>query len=123
VGTTTASGEVLTDTGQRASFGLVAKVKNGAKGHFDYVNHATELNINGKVTRIYFVNASTRTIKLKGTTRQGCEFDVTVTDNGEPGANRDRFSLSATCASTVATDRPLRKGNIQWRPPGHDGED
>jgi hypothetical protein len=114
----TASGEVLTDTGQSASFGFVAEVKNDvAKGHFDYVNHATGLDINGKVTRIYFVNAATRTIKFNGTTRHGCEFDVTVTDNGEPGANRDRFHLSATCASTEATDRPLRKGNINWRPP------
>ncbi|MCA1708765.1 MAG: hypothetical protein LC808_37990, partial [Actinobacteria bacterium] len=116
-GKMTGGGQMDDAYGQNASFGFNAQIKNGvSSGHFNYVDHVTGLHINGKVELVYFVDAATRTIKFRGTdSKTGCQFDVTVTDKAEPGANQDRFGLTTTCAETQ-TYRPIRRGNIQWHP-------
>jgi hypothetical protein len=112
----TGGGQMDSPGGPKASFGFVAEVDGGvSRGHFNYVGG---LHINGDVALVYFVNAVTHTMKFRGTdTKRGCTFDVTVTDNGESGANQDMFGLTTDCGEAQIY-RPIRRGNIQWHPPG-----
>lgn len=107
-----------------------------AKGHLNYVNHTTspQVHINGKVTEIthfeFFPGPPGRTrgkVTFKGTdTKSGCgTFEVTVTDNDEPGIHVDEFGLDCGTESTGTpstgdsdTDQQTHSGgNSQIHPP------
>lgn len=110
------------DSTARASFGFNAKAdqSGGAKGHFNYVNHATGLHVNGPVTgmRVVAINAdgAPKTVRFSGTCPNlaGCSFRVTVEDHGEPG-DSDEFGLRVFGElSEVTSQRVISRGNIQF---------
>ena len=110
-----------TGTG-RATFGFNAQPdkKGGVKGHFNYVNHVTDLHVNGAVTSIQVIainaDGSPKTVQFSGTW-EGGSFFVTVEDNGEPGRT-DEFGITVTTAtdelSEVRSQRVISRGNIQF---------
>jgi hypothetical protein len=114
----TGGGQIMVGSGS-ATFGFNAQPNKsgGAKGEFNYVNHATGIHVNGKVDNIIVieVNAdnSPKTVVFSGTYNDGT-FVVTVQDNGEPGVN-DQFGVIFTGSQSEATSmRVISKGNIQF---------
>lgn len=104
----------------QATFGFNAKGNaNGtATGHFNYLNHATGLHVNGKVDSAVVTvtnsDGSANTIRFSGTSGANSFFSVTVQDNGEPGRT-DEFGITVTGAqSEVRSQRVISKGNIQF---------
>ncbi len=108
-----------TGTG-KATFGFNAQPdkKGGtAKGEFNYVNHVTELHINGSVDKVVVIAAnadgSPKTVLFSGT-YEGGSFIVTVEDRGEPGTN-DKFGVTVIGSqSEVRSMRVISNGNIQF---------
>ncbi|HCA81997.1 MAG TPA: hypothetical protein DEP53_19885, partial [Bacteroidetes bacterium] len=114
----TGGGQISVGPGS-ATFGFNAQPNKsgGAKGEFNYVNHATGLHVNGKVDNIVVIeiNAdnSPKTVLFSGSYRGGT-FIVTVQDNGEPGVN-DQFGVTLSGSqSEVTSMRVISKGNIQF---------
>lgn len=126
------------DSSGRATFGFNAqpgKHDDGAKGHFNYVNHVTGLHVNGEVEHIEVIalnpDNSPKTVRFTGTCEadrneghnghegheqnpQTCAFSVTVEDNGEPGRN-DEFGVRITGDVTeTRSQRVIERGNIQF---------
>jgi hypothetical protein len=93
----------------------------GPKGHFNYVNHGTGVKIEGPVTFIYEA-VPTETggrMKFEVTTSAGCKYNVTMTDNAEPGSKSpyDNLKLeyvSGSCPVENTGDQQLTAGNNQW---------
>jgi len=113
----TGGGQISVGSGS-ATFGFNAQPNKsgGAKGEFNYVNHATGLHVNGKVDNIVVIEVNTdnspKTVLFSGT-YDGGTFIVTVQDNGEPGLN-DQFGVTLTGSqSEVTSMRVISKGNIQ----------
>jgi len=108
----------------RASFGFNAKQDqsgDGAKGHFNYVNHVTGLHVNGPVDNVVVIatnaDGSPKTVRFSGTcdgNLPACSFSVTVEDHGEPGTS-DQFGIAVTGAlSEFRSQRVISRGNIQF---------
>ena len=104
--------------GGEANFGLVAqrKVAGGPiKGHLQYLNHATGVQIESVVITALNVSATTATFsgtctkKVSGSTT-ACTFSVTAVDNGEPGVH-DSFQVSVDGGAPEGGT--LTGGNIQ----------
>lgn len=118
----TGGGQISVPNGQ-ATFGFNAqpdKKGGGAKGHFNYVNHATGLHINGTVDKIMVIDFnpdnSPKTVLFSGT-YQGGSFIVTVQDINEPG-KYDQFGIWVSAVtgsqSEVRSMRVISNGNIQF---------
>jgi hypothetical protein len=114
----TGGGEISVGSGS-ATFGFNAQPNEsgGAKGEFNYVNHATGLHVNGKVDNIVVIEINTdnspKTVLFSGT-YDGGTFIVTVQDNGEPGVN-DQFGVTLSGSQPEVTSmRTISKGNIQF---------
>src|SRR5438445_7763493 len=118
-------GGFIVHNGAHANFGVAGGVKNGAFwGHLEYNDHGTTppLKVHGTgVTTYIFIDQKTR--YMQGTCRvngvDGFDYEVKVTDNGEPGRNNDEFSITVFKASVAiysagawAGDGPIRGGNI-----------
>jgi len=98
------------------------------KGHFNYLNHCTNLKINGNVTAVDNVMIDPNTgLTLQMTFEvaygSGCIATVIWHDTAEPGANQDTIAL--TISGTGCTDAnqttssgiAINKGNIQGHRP------
>ena len=115
----TGGGQIPVPDGS-ATFGFNAqpdKKGNGAKGHFNYVNHVTGLHINGSVDKVVVIeenaNGSPKTVLFSGT-YEGGSFIVTVEDRGEPGRS-DQFGVAVIGSqSEVESMRVISNGNIQF---------
>jgi hypothetical protein len=98
-----------------ANFGFnVRQTDTGATGHINYRNHMTGAELNCPVTTLSFAGNSA----TFGNMAAGCNFSVTVQDNGNPGKGNDTFSI--TSSSTMPPEFPsnngtLTAGNIQVR--------
>jgi hypothetical protein len=118
-----------TNKNDKRSFGGNAKGKamtpygspGGPSGHFNYVNHATGVKIDGPVTFIYYAapTASGGEMKFEVTTANGCKYNVTARDNHEPGSKPPYDYLkieyvSGSCPVENTGDQPLTSGNNQW---------
>jgi hypothetical protein len=122
VGKVTGGGQIgvpNADSRSQATFGFNAKGNpdGSASGHFNYVNHATGLHINGPVQSMVVTvtneDGSADTVQFSGTSGGNSFFTVTVQDNGEPGRT-DQFGITVTGALTeVRSQRVISKGNIQ----------
>ena len=102
-----------------ASFGFNAQPdkSGGAKGHFNYINHVTDLHINGEVDNIAVIDVyadnSPKTVLFSGTYDGGSLF-VTVQDKGEPGTD-DQFGILVNGSqSELRSTRVISNGNIQF---------
>jgi hypothetical protein len=108
--------EAATGTG-RATFGFNSQPEKNctdgaAKGHFNYVNHVTGQQVNGKVLNSQLI--APNTVLFSGECGAGCTFTVTVQDNGEPGTF-DTFSLAVSgTKNEVRSTRIISRGNIQF---------
>lgn len=110
------------DSTGRATFGFNAQPDKtgGAKGHFNYLNHVTDLHVNGEITSIQVIavnpNGTPKTVLFSGTWDGGLFFG-TVEDHGEPG-RIDEFGITVTTAtgelSEVRSQRIISRGNIQF---------
>jgi hypothetical protein len=126
--------------------------RGGAKGRFNYVNHATGVKIKGPVTFIHYAvpTSSGGEMRFEVSARQHhrdddkrdkwddddedndcshiCRYDVTARDQAEPGhkAPYDFLKVeyrSGSCAPENTGDQPLKKGNLQWHDSGHHHDD
>jgi hypothetical protein len=107
----------------RATFGFNAKGNDDgtATGQLNYVNHLTDLHVNGPVDHMAVIttklDGSPKTVQFSGTcsgNSPACSFSVTVEDNGEPGSEIDTFGLTVTGArSETVSQRVISRGNIQ----------
>jgi len=108
----TGGGEVNVPGGF-SNFGFNAENKTGApSGQLEYQNHARGLNVHS--VSIMSVNVSGNNATFSGScTKNGapCTFTVTVQDNGEPGNNVDKFSISVS--GEPVEGGTITKGNIQ----------
>jgi hypothetical protein len=94
------------------------------KGHFNYLNHCTGLQINGDVTAIdsvTVVNNVTVQMTFEVAFGSGCTAFVTWQDVAEPGRNADKITLTITgtgCPpNQAATAVTIDNGNIQGHAP------
>ena len=121
----TTGGGTITHNGVRANFGFNAKFKNNGSldGSLDYVEHRStgDVHIKGDTIQSLSVVGNTAVFIIQVTLNgvAGYTAQVTVTDNGEPGAGHDTFGLQLTAPnnSTVSdlTFSPITidGGNIQ----------
>lgn len=111
----TGGGWIVT-SGSRANFGVGGGIKhNGFWGHLTYIDHGANLKVKGLGVNGYdMVDANTRIIRgpaeINGV--PGHRYEVTVTDDGEPGRGRDRFRI-VLAPSGYAAGKELDGGNIQ----------
>jgi hypothetical protein len=124
-GKVTGGGQVVPTYGDKASFGFVAQRGSFAgptTGHCNYVNHTTGLHVNGPVTLLVLLDATSAMFKGTGLCNGAlCTFEVKVTDGGEPGRNRDKIQVEVTPYSPleVFPEKAIKNGNIQvHKPPG-----
>jgi hypothetical protein len=130
-GKMTGGGQILVNKANKndkRSFGFNARgtalVIGGASGHYNYVNHSTRVHVDGNVTFIYYAtpNGSGGEMKFEVTTAQGCKYNVTATDQVEPGSKPPYDHLmmefvAGSCsgpAENTGGRQPLDSGNIQW---------
>jgi hypothetical protein len=89
----TGGGWIVGPSGAKANFGVAGGIKgNGLWGHLTYLDHGSGLKVKGTGVTAYLVvgDAASRTRRIKGTCeingQPGFTYDVTLTDNGEPGS-------------------------------------
>jgi hypothetical protein len=102
-----------TPTGAKGTFGVAGGIrKNSFWGHLTYIDHGAALKVKGTgVTSYTAVGPTSR--RITGTCEingQPGTYDVTVSDNGEPGRN-DTFSILLSTGYSAAGN--LEGGNIQ----------
>ena len=116
-GKVTGGGEIDV-AGGVASFGFIAQIKaaGGApSGNLEYQNHASGLNVHSQSITSLVVSGTTATFAGDCTKNgtQPCTFSVTVQDNGEPGKNVDRFTITVSGEPVEGGTAPIIRGNIQ----------
>jgi hypothetical protein len=118
--------------GAHGNFGVGGGVKNGAFwGHLEYNDHGSSPLRTVHGTSVTGYSQSSSCLGTSGPTRDitgtcqinqtvDCTYIVRVTDNGEPGANHDEFSIRVMVggsvvyqAGTCFGDGPIVGGNIQ----------
>jgi hypothetical protein len=103
-----------TPSGETANFGVGGGIKNGDYwGHLTYIDQAANLKVHATaITGYEIINETTR--KISGTARinnrSGYTFEVTVSDNGEPGVD-DTFYIDLS--NGYAAGGAVEGGNIQ----------
>ena len=109
-GKVTGGGQITVGVSGKGTFGFNASQDDGvAKGHLNYINHATGAKLNCTVTLITVLTATTA--EFEGTCDSkstSSSFDAHVEDNGKSGKN-DVFRISYG----PTEGGPLRSGNIQ----------
>jgi hypothetical protein len=111
----TGGGWVVAASGSRGNFGVAGGLKNGLWGHLTYVEKGG-MKVKGVDVLDYKVlGPNTRYITGRAEVNHepGGTYEVTVTDNGEPG-REDYFELKLNGA--VVASGPLAGGNIQLHP-------
>jgi len=128
VGKFTGGGQFIDMSGHKWSFGFNFRGTPGgsASGHFNAIDHNSGLHINGPVISIVNVCSNQNTCGTQSTTfvmrdtKTNCTYDVTVEDNGEPGANRDKIQIVSdpfgSCSFPGTGCNTLSAGNIQRHP-------
>jgi hypothetical protein len=128
-GKMTGGGQLHVSMAKR-SFGFNARgtalvplgLPGGPRGHFNYLNHASGVRINGPVTFIYYAipSANGGEMMFEVTTLTGCKYNVTAKDQAEPGhkALYDYLSvqhvMGACAPETTDGAQRLSAGNLQW---------
>jgi hypothetical protein len=86
------------------------------------VNHATGLHVNGPVTLLVLLDATSAMFQGSGLCNgMPCTFELKVTDGGEPGRGRDKIQVTVQPHSPAEAvpERTIKNGNIQMhKPPG-----
>jgi hypothetical protein len=128
-GKVTGGGEIRVPRGSNgkdfASFGFVVQrmMLNGpAIGQLQYFNHARLLQVHSTGMLTLLIVDNTATFSGTCTKRVGngnpavCTFTVWVEDNGNPGANRDKFTIAVSGepveGSMSLGGQPIIRGNI-----------
>ena len=93
----TGGGWITHDDGSTANFGVGGGVKNGDWwGHLNYVDHENDLHVTGTGVTAY-MEVDDHSREICGTADTNLygpvDYEVLVSDNGEPGAN-DTFSIT-----------------------------
>ena len=109
-GDATTGGGWIPVAGGMGTFGLVGASDGTPKGHVVYIDHGTGFSLQStSITE--FIPGCTSTIS--GTANGGSvTFQVTVTDNAEPGAGSDTFSIDVPALGYTRSGT-LDGGNIQ----------
>lgn len=116
---TSGGGWITVTTGGKGTFGMIGGTRpdSSTMGHFVYINHDTGLTVQS--TSVTTFNAGcTSFISGSGTSNAGqVTFDVTVTDQGEPGS-LDTISITVSGpASDSQGPTALGGGNIKVHRP------
>ncbi len=114
-GGTTAGGWIPGVAGGRATFGMSAdETPTGSiRGHLTYTDQSVGFHL--RSTTILHLGHGPCITSFGGTDDNGNAFFVTVTDNGEPGANNDTFTIVAIDqhGNPYANANTLGAGNVQ----------
>jgi hypothetical protein len=116
-GKVTGGGEIDVPGGV-ASFGFVAQIKTMGdlpSGSLQYYNHARSLDVHSVSIQTLAV-AGTKATFSGDCVKNGvtpCTFSVSVEDNGEPGHDVDRFTISVSGEPVEGDTLPITRGNIQ----------
>jgi hypothetical protein len=121
----TGGGEVVptAPSSTTASFGFVADRKTfggPTTGHWNYVNHATGLHVNGPVDLLIVYSSTSAAFHGSGVCNLNpCTFDVKIEDLDEPGRNKDTIQVTITPNSPaeVVPQKAIIRGNIQVHKP------
>jgi hypothetical protein len=98
------------------NFGFNAELENAsgqASGHLNYLNHVSRVHLNCTVTN--FTVLTPTMARFNGTCSSESytgTFMAEVEDNGEPGKNVDKFTITYG-ATTDGAGTTIRSGNIQ----------
>ncbi|MGH9893847.1 MAG: choice-of-anchor P family protein [bacterium] len=103
----------------RANFGFNAGFKGGSMDvHFNYIDHNTGMHMKATSITEYVATGPTSR-RLKGNAeidgKSGHTYTIEVADNGEPGRNADRISISLS--NKYSAGGTLAGGNIQLHDP------
>lgn len=113
---TSGGGWIFSPTGgPKRTFGLIGGVRQGPQffGHFLYVNHATNQRVKGSVDLYTILPGTARRLDGTGEANgQPATFQVTVSDNGEPGS-QDTITLTWQGGGDGADNGTLGGGNLQ----------
>jgi hypothetical protein len=111
-GQATGGGQIPGDV----TFGLTAKSdKNGVKGNCTVIDRATNVFLKCLDATTYFQSGTSATFSGNATVNgTATTYRVRVTDNGEPGAALDTFTI--TTLSGYSATGVLTQGNIQIHP-------
>jgi len=103
-------------SGDKGSFGFVAGYKDhktSPSGNLEYNDHSTGMQVKATSVLSYGGSGNTRTFsgaaEING--QSGFTYTVTVTDNGEPGAGHDTFSIQLS--NGYSASGILGGGNIE----------
>ena len=99
-----------------ANFGFVAGLKpqqSTPSGQLNYMDHNTGMHVQSASITSYSGSGNTRTFSGSATIngQSGYTFTVTATDNGNPGAGKDTFSIKMS--NGYSASGVLGGGNIQ----------
>jgi hypothetical protein len=115
-------GGFITVGTSRANFGFNAGFKTRAtvpEGHLNYIDHNTGMHVKATSVTVYVEGISKTSHRFEGEAEvngvPGFTYKVDVADNGEPGRNTDRFSISLS--NGYAASGRLAGGNIQLHKP------
>jgi hypothetical protein len=111
----TTGGGWLEPSDGKATFGFSAKMHDGSfAGHLEYHDHAVGLTVHGTtITELTTANC-TSTIRGTGNSNVGpVEFRLDVTDAGEPGMERDFFTITVETLGYTRSGPMIAGGNIQ----------
>lgn len=111
----TGGGFINTDDG-KANFGFVAGFKpnhDTLSGNLNYVDRAADIHLKSQSITSYGGEGNTRTFSGDATINGegGFTYTVTVSDNGEPGKDKDTFSIEIS--NGYRASGVLAGGNIQ----------
>ena len=119
-GQATGGGQIPGDV----TFGLTAKSdKNGVKGNCTVIDRATNTLLKCLDATTYFQSGTSATFSGNATVNgTPTTYRIKVTDNGEPGAGLDTFTIttlsgySATACSRRETSRSIPDASKEGRP-------
>ncbi len=116
---TSGGGWITVSTGGKGTFGMIGGTRpdGSTMGHLVYINHDTGLTVQSTSVTT-FNSGCTTFISGSGTGSAGTvDFQVTVTDNGEPGS-LDTFTITVTGGgSDSQPPTTLGGGNIKVHRP------
>jgi hypothetical protein len=110
--------------GGTASFGFEVERKTAGgsiKGELHYRNRPRKMNVRATTIRQFNIVGNTATFsgdcvkKIDGGPWTSCTFNVTAQDNGDPGKNRDRFTIQVDSDPPEGT-APIIAGDIEITP-------
>jgi hypothetical protein len=114
---TSGAGWIPGVAGGKATFGVSARIQldGTITGNLVYMDHDVGLSVTKTSIAFFFPESLSCQSEIAGTGDSNfgpVEFIVSMRDNGEPGRNRDTFTIQVGGAITYGNSGVLEGGNI-----------